>query len=162
MTEQTYDTYTIDSYSVDELLEANTTLNERADGLFDRLARVSATAADRGVEVRVNLEGRLVGLDLTVEAMTLPPDELAAEIFRLTQEASAAALADGLAALEPVAGEELTSELSDIIGARPRPAEAPVRERTLELVPDPSPAAPARTLDDHEDFSTVESWALPR
>ncbi|MGH3760670.1 MAG: hypothetical protein ACRDTB_23280, partial [Actinophytocola sp.] len=112
---------TYGAYSVDELLEANAAMNERADRLFDRLSRITASAADRGVEVRVNLEGRLLSLDLSVEAMSLAPEELAAEIFRLAQEASAAALADGLAALEPVAGEELTAELSEIIGARPRP-----------------------------------------
>ncbi|MGH3877877.1 MAG: hypothetical protein ACRDSK_12680, partial [Actinophytocola sp.] len=110
-----------DTYTVDELLEANAAMNERADGLFDRLGRISASAADRGVEVRVNLEGRLGALDLSVEAMSMEPAELAATIFRLTQEASAAALSEGLAALEPVAGEEVTAEISEVIAARPRP-----------------------------------------
>jgi hypothetical protein len=151
---------TYDSYSVDELLDANAAMNERADGLFERLGRISASAADGGVEVRVNLEGRLIGLDLSVEAMGLAPEELAAEIFRLTQEASAAALSEGLAALEPVAGEELTAELSEVIAGRPRPAEP----ATVIDVPVAQPRTQPRTqpLDEKEDFSAVESWAIPR
>ena len=145
-----------ETYTVDQLVDATAALNDQADGLFDTLGRITATAAgSSGVEVRVNLEGRLLSLDLSPEAMALEPDELAAEIFRLTQEASAAALSDGLAALEPVAGEELTAELSEIIAARPSapvPAPAPT-----ERAP-----APVRTLDHADDFSAVESWALPR
>jgi hypothetical protein len=141
-------------YTVDELLDANAAMNERADGLFERLGRICTSAADRGVELRVNLEGRLVALDLSAEAMTLAPDELAGVIFRLTQEASAAALSEGLAALEPVAGAELTAELSEIIAGRPRPAAEP--DSDVPETPRP------RTLDEHEDFSAIESWALPR
>ncbi len=149
-----------ESYTVDQLLEADAARNARADGLFERLARISAGAAGRGVEVRVNLEGRLTALDLSVEAMCLAPDELAAEIFRLTQEASAAALAEGLAALEPVAGGELTAELSEIIAARPGPAGRPPAPSLSG--PPPSAPPPQRPLDDHGDFSAVETWALPR
>ena len=149
-----------ETYTAEELLEANTAANERADGLFERLGRISCSAADKGVEVRVNLEGRLIGLDLSVEAMGLAPDELATEIFRLTQEASAAALSQGLAALEPVAGEALTAELSQVIADRPQAK--PVAPVEIVEVTVAAPAPRVRTLDDHEDFSAVESWALPR
>ena len=155
-----------DTYTVDQLLDANAAMNERADGLFDRLARISSAASGRGVEVRVNLEGRLIALDLSVEAMDLEPAELAAEIYRLTQEASAAALSAGLAALEPVAGAELTGELTEIIAARPKPRPAPpAAEPAAQPAPvreAPVTAPRARMLDDHDDFSAIESWALPR
>jgi len=150
--------------STHELLEASVVLNERADGVFDRLSRISATAADQGVEVRVNLEGRLVGLDFELEALAMEPDDLAAVIFRLTQQAAATALAEGLAALEPVAGAELTAELAEIIDARPRPvapAQSPTQATAPAAPPEPAPDAPA-TLDDHDDFSAVQSWAVPR
>jgi hypothetical protein len=150
-----------DTYTVEELLDANAAMNERADGLFERLGRISSAAADRGIEVRVNLEGRLVSLDLSVEAMGLEPEELAAEIFRLAQEASAAALSEGLAALEPVAGEELTADLSELIAARPRPR--PTQPFEMIHVPvEPLRTRTFEALDDQEDFSAVESWALPR
>jgi hypothetical protein len=151
---------TYEAYSVEELLDANGAMNERADGLFERLGRIAASAADRGVEVRVNLEGRLVALDLSVEAMGLEPDELAAEIFRLTQEASAVALSEGLAALEPVAGAELTAELSEVIAARPQPRSVEPAE-PAEPAPAAPPAPRPRSLDDHDDFSAIESWAVP-
>jgi hypothetical protein len=149
-----------ESYTVEQLLDANTAMNERADGLFERLGRISSAASGRGVEVRVNLEGRLIALDLSVEAMDLEPAELAAEIFRLTQEASAAALSEGLAALEPVAGPELTGELTEMIGARPKPAPAPAPVEIPVVATTSRP--PARPLDDQDDFSAIESWALPR
>jgi hypothetical protein len=164
------DVVSYETYTVDQLLDANTAMNERADGLFERLARISSAASGRGVEVRVNLEGRLIALDLSVEAMDFDPAELAAEIYRLTQEASAAALSAGLAALEPVAGAELTEELTELIDARPKPrpaspppspSPAPSGAAAADSVPVEVPAA-TRSLDDHDDFSAVESWALPR
>ncbi|MPZ85430.1 MAG: hypothetical protein GEV28_35605 [Actinophytocola sp.] len=151
-----------ESYTVDQLIEANSALNDQADGLFDRLGRITAAAAGRGVEVRVNLEGRLVALDLSPEAMALEPDELAAEIYRLTQEASATALSAGLAALEPVAGEELTAELAQVIAARPRPRPAAPVPAPAPVEREPAPVVRVRTLDDADDFSAVESWAVPR
>jgi hypothetical protein len=152
-----------EAYTVEQLLDANSAMNERTDGLFERLGRISCSASDKGVEVRVNLEGRLVGLDLSVEAMGLAPGELAAEICRLTQEASAAALSQGLAALEPVTGPALTEQLSQVIADRPRPAPAPPAE-VVEVVEvtTTAPRPRVRSLDEHEDFSAVESWALPR
>lgn len=151
-----------ESYTVDQLIDANAALNDRVDGLFDRLGQITAAAADRGVEVRVNLEGRLVALDLSPEAMALEPDELAGEIYRLTQEASAAALSAGLATLEPVAGAELTAELSRLVADRPRPRPADPAPVPAPAEREQAPAVRVRTLDDAEDFSAVESWALPR
>lgn len=128
-----------EAYTVDELLEPDT---EQA-GLFDRLGGITATRSSDGIEVTVNLEGRLIGLALAPHALGVDPARLAAEIFQLTQQASAAALAEGIATLAPVAGEELTAELTELLDADP-----------------PQPAR--RPLDDQDDFSAVESWALPR
>lgn len=95
------------SRTVDELIEAAAELDERTAGLFDRLARITARAAGDGVEVTVNLDGKLIGLELTHAALRRGADALGAEIFRLTQEASATALADGYATVAPLAGDEL-------------------------------------------------------
>ncbi|GAB3463966.1 hypothetical protein [Actinophytocola sediminis] len=97
-------------------------LNDNVDELFTRLAGIECTAHGDGIATTVNLDGRLTGLTLSATAVTLPPDELAAEIFRLTQEASATALAEGLGALTPVAGEELTARLRAEIDAHTSPA----------------------------------------
>jgi hypothetical protein len=172
-------------YTVDELIEAATELNDRADALFGRLARIERTARGDGIAATVNLEGRLVDLTLSAQAVALPPEELAAEIFHLTQEASGAALADGLDALAPVAGEELAAELRALIDARPQaggpPDEPASRSATGPGIPPPAgPAAGpigerastapagtstgearARTLDDTEDFSEFQTWAAP-
>jgi hypothetical protein len=85
--------------TVDELIEAAAELDERTAGLFDRLARISARATRDGVTVTVNLDGKPTGLELTDKALRLGAEPLAAEIFRLTQEAAATALAEGEAML---------------------------------------------------------------
>jgi hypothetical protein len=126
------------SMTVDELIAASADLDDRAGGLFDRLARITARARDNGIEVVVNLDGMLVGLELTAEALRLGAGRLAAEIFRLTQQAAGTALVEGIETLEPIAGEELMSLID------------------LGEPADP-PAAPA----EDPDFSAIQSWALP-
>ena len=124
------------SMSVDDLIAASADLE---GGLFDQLAAVTARASsESGVEVTVTLDGMIIALDLAAEALRLGPDALAAEISRLTHQASAAALTLGIDILEPVAGPELLSLLD------------------FDL---PEPPAPRATTDD--DFSQIETWALP-
>jgi hypothetical protein len=115
------------------------------DGLFDRLASITAAAADdeHGIEATVNLDGKLVGLSLAPQALSLAPDLLAAAVFTVTQRAAAVALREGLELVAPVAGD-LTAELTELVESHPG---APA-------TPEPRPP--------EEDFSTVETWALPR
>src|SRR5438067_1021083 len=94
--------------TVNELIEAAAELDERTAGLFDRLARITVRASgELGVEVTVNLDGKLIALELTDDALRVGADALSAEIYRLTQRASGAALATGMDLLEPIAGDEL-------------------------------------------------------
>ena len=105
--------------TVDELIEAAAELDERTAGLFDRLARITARASgEHGVEVTVNLDGKLIALELTDDALRMGADALGAEIYRLTQQASGSALAAGMDLLEPIAGDELAelAELAELIG----------------------------------------------
>lgn len=99
-----------------------------------QLSTITASATADGVEVRVNVEGRLVGLSLTPRALSAGPAALSDTIVRLTEEASAAALNEGIAVLAPHVDAELTDEL-----------------RALALPP-----------ASEEDYSTVETWAVPR
>jgi hypothetical protein len=99
-----------------------------------QLSDITTSAAAVGVTVTVNVEGRLVALSLTPQALEAGPKALAALIFRLTEEASAAALNEGVAVLAPFVPEELTAELR---------------------------ALPLPTGESEEDYSTVETWAVP-
>ncbi|MBB4904801.1 hypothetical protein [Actinophytocola algeriensis] len=126
--------------SVDELIELST---RSTPEVFATLSAITATATGDGITATVNLEGRLVALDLEPHVLSAGPDRLAAEIYRLVQDASATALNTGIEILAPAAGEELAAELRALV--LPAPAK-PVR---------PSPAA-------EDDFSTVETWAVPR
>jgi hypothetical protein len=122
--------------STDELIAASAELSDRTAGVFERLAAITSSIVEGGITVTVNLDGRLIGLELTDEAVRLDPTRLAEEIFRLTQQASASAVADGLAVLEPVAGPDLMELLS------------------------PPPAPRPSSVDSAEDFSEIESWAV--
>lgn len=119
--------------TVDELVEQVT------PEVFAPLSAVTATATGEGITATVNLEGRLIDLTLDPHALAAGPGPLAAEIFRLVQEASAVALNRGIEILAPVAGEELAAEL-----------------RALVLPEPTKPNPPAA-----DDFSTVETWAVP-
>lgn len=102
--------------------------------VLNELSAITATAAADGVEVVVTVEGRLVGLSLTPQALTAGPVRLARTIFRLTEEASAAALNEGIEVLAPHVTPDVTDEL-----------------RSLTI---PAPKS-------EEDYSTVETWAVP-
>lgn len=134
-----------DAYSVDELIELS---SEAAPEVFDRLSAITATATGDGITATVNLEGRLVALALEPHALAAGPGPLAAEIFRLVQEASAAALNTGIEILAPVAGDDLAAELRALVLPEPVKQE-PVR---------PAPVRPRPAVED--DFSTVETWAV--
>lgn len=127
--------------SVDELIELSA---ESTPDVFAALSAITATATGDGIEATVNLEGRLIALELAPHALAAGPAKLAAEIFRLVQEASATALHAGIEVLAPVAGDDLAAELRALVLPEPTPP-APVRPR-------PAP---------EDDFSTVESWAVP-
>jgi hypothetical protein len=126
--------------TVDELIELGAAA---APDVFAQLSAITATAVGDGVVARVNLEGRLVGLSLEPHALAAGAHALAEVIFRLTQEAAATALNAGIEVLAPVAGAELTAELRALV--------LPVE-----------PVAPVVAASVEEDFSAVESWALPR
>jgi hypothetical protein len=131
--------------TVDELIELSTV---SAPDVFGTLSTITATATGDGITATVNLEGRLIALELAPHALAAGPAKLAAEIFRLVQEASATALNEGIEILAPVAGEDLATELRALV------------------LPDPAPTPPAATPvrprpAPEDDFSTVESWAVP-
>jgi hypothetical protein len=99
------------------------------------LSAITASAAADGVEVQVNVEGRLVGLSLTPQALATGHVRLAETIFRLAEEASAVALNEGIEVLAPHVDPAVTDEL-----------------RAL--------AIPAQKSE--EDYSAVQTWAVPR
>lgn len=135
-----------ESLTVDELIAASAELDDRADGLIGRLGGITSQAgsAEHDIEVTVNLDGMLTDLRLGRQSLALGPRRLAAEIFRFTQQAAGSALSEGMAVLAPVAGEELTAELTDV-----------------QPEPEPEPSV-RENRGGEEDFSAIESWALPR
>lgn len=102
--------------------------------VLNELSAITAVAAADGVEARVNVEGRLIGLSLTPQALLAGPGRLAATIRRLAEEAAATALNEGIEVLAPHVDAAVTDEL-----------------RALSL--------PVQKSE--EDYSTVETWAVP-
>lgn len=118
------------------------------NGLFEQLAAITATCASpEGIEATVNLDGKLIGLTLAPQALSLAPATLAEAIFTVTQRAAATALREGLSLVGPAAGEELRAELTELVETHPGT--------------DPRPVAPAPRPPE-EDFSIIQTWALPR
>jgi hypothetical protein len=119
------------------------------NGLFEQLAAITASSSDsvHGIEATVNLDGKLVGLTLAPQALSLAPATLAEAIFTVTQRAAALALREGLELVGPVAGEDLRAELTELVETHPGA--------------DPRPVAPAPRPPE-EDFSIIQTWALPR
>lgn len=104
-----------DERSVEELIAA---AEETCGSLSVELAQMRKHAEESGVRVTVELNGRLVDLDLDQQAMTLPPDELSAVIRRLTGAAAAEALAEGITTLAGIGDALLGTALTD--PGRPR------------------------------------------
>ncbi len=123
---------------MDELIELST---QPAPEVLAALSQITATASSDGIKATVNLEGRLIALELAPHALAVGPEALAAEIFRLVQEASTTALNAGIDVLAPAAGDDLAAELRALV------------------LPAPAPAPPRPAPDD--DFSEIESWAVP-
>lgn len=147
---------------LEDLFERTVEFEDATEGLFDRLGAIRVSASASGVSVTVTLDGQLVGLTLTDEALELGGAKLAAEIHRLTTEAAADALSQGIAVLTPVVGIEVADQLAKATGLDqvnerrqepPAPAETPA-----PVAVTPRPRRPAPTDDD--DFSTVETWAI--
>lgn len=76
-------------------------------GIGERLDAIRCAAEAQGVAVVVDLHGKLVDLSFTREALRVRPDELADVVRRLTADAAASALAEGMA----VVGELVPASL---------------------------------------------------
>ncbi|WP_020671707.1 hypothetical protein [Amycolatopsis nigrescens] len=135
--------------TVDELIEAAEAAGERP-GLSTRLDAVRAGTERNGVAVRVDLAGKLVGLELDDRALALHPDALAAEIFELSAQAGTAALRQGLHALSDECGPVLAAMVGEQLGLGP--------ETAAESTED---AVGAVGAVDAVETDEVRSWALP-
>ncbi|MGH3434509.1 MAG: hypothetical protein ACRDQB_16915 [Thermocrispum sp.] len=129
--------------TVAELLAEADALPEHGT-LGATLDAINRTVRDDTVVVTVNLHGKLIGLELSEQAMNLPSADLAERISGATAEAAAAALADGLQAVTDVCGEHIAAAVIDYTGPI-----VPAR---------PEPPAPAVDTDD-EEFAP-RSWAI--
>ncbi|PRY44558.1 hypothetical protein CLV43_102123 [Umezawaea tangerina] len=78
-------------------------------GVGERLDAVRCAAEDHGVVVVVDLHGKPVDLTFTREALRMGPADLAAVVRRLTAEAAAAALAEGMAVIGELVPEALVT-----------------------------------------------------
>ncbi|GLW91579.1 hypothetical protein [Actinokineospora globicatena] len=69
-----------------------------------QLNAITASATGQhGIEVTVNLEGKLIALTLGMAQRRMTATQLAAEIQALAKTAAAAAIAEGMAVLAPYA-----------------------------------------------------------
>ncbi|GAA3012320.1 hypothetical protein [Actinokineospora diospyrosa] len=80
--------------------------------IAQRLNAITASATGQhGIEVTVNLEGKLIGLTLGTAQRRMTAPDLATEIQSLAKTAAAAALTEGMAVLAPFADLFPTQDL---------------------------------------------------
>lgn len=133
-----------DERTVEELLAAADEVAATSGSLSTKLATITADAAEDGVSLTVDLHGKLIGLSFDRQAMAVRPDELAARIQRLCENATVAAMADGVAALADV----VDTEQLGLDEHRER-AERPCR-----------PVRPRTPQEDDEAFYTPTTWRM--
>ncbi|MFD9893624.1 hypothetical protein ACFWY9_30125 [Amycolatopsis sp. NPDC059027] len=136
-----------DERTVDELIELAEEIPERL-GLAEGMAGLRGRASGDGVSVTVDVQGKLVGLEIDDQGIALGPDRLAARIAELSAEAGNDVLQAGMRAVQAGSTPAIAGAIADFLGVtdRPRP---PVAEET-ERPARPSPR-PARRDDDEEE-----------
>ncbi|WNV85861.1 hypothetical protein [Umezawaea sp. Da 62-37] len=76
----------------------------------ERLDAIRCAAEERGVAVVVDLHGKPVDLSFTRDALRMRPVELTDLVRRLTADAAASALAEGMAVVNEVVPESLFAD----------------------------------------------------
>jgi len=138
-----------DERTVDELIEITEEIPDRL-GLAAGMAELRGRAAGDGVSVAVDVQGKLVELEIGDRGIALGPDRLAALISRLSTEAGTDVLRAGMRAIQAGTTPQVAGAIADhlgISGDQPRP---PVAERPAE--PAPRSPRPARHDDEPDGF----------
>lgn len=154
---------------LEDLLETAVEFSDATEGMLERLAAIRVSLSDGGIDVTVTIDGQLVALSLSDKAMELGGPGIATAVHRLTTEAAARAISQGIAVLTPIVGIEIAEQLSAATGLDALNAEAAAEPVTASATapattPEPRPVPerrrrPAPVVDD-EDFSTLETWAV--
>jgi hypothetical protein len=139
-----------DERSIDDLIEVAEGMSE-ASAVSAGMDAIRATAHGEGISLTVNMAGMLLELELDEAALSLGAERLAAEISRLTGEASTSALREGLRGIKARCGDRVATMIGAQLGIDDEPAPpAPVRPSRREIT------------DDEEGGSfLVESWSAP-
>lgn len=105
----------MDERTIDELITIATEMPDRL-GLAAGLAELRGSARGEGVSVTVDVQGMLVDLDIDDRGIALGPQRLAAEISRLSAEASGTALRAGLRAVQAGSTPAIAAAIADSLG----------------------------------------------
>lgn len=133
-----------DERSIDELIEIAEEIPDKL-GLGAGIAGLRGEARGEHVAVTVDVQGKIIALEIAEQAAGLGPDGLAAEIQRLTTEAGTAVLRDGLRAVRAGCVPAVADAIEAEVGPLPEVS-----------APDPAPstsdtASAARRQEPPED-----------
>ncbi|WP_236790965.1 hypothetical protein [Amycolatopsis sp. GM8] len=132
-----------DERTIDELIEIAEQIPDRL-GLAAGIADVRGRARSEHVAVSVDVQGKLVELEIAEQGIELGPEALAAEIRRLSVEAGNAVLREGLRAVRAGCVPAVADAIEEYLALdEPQPAEAPPTRR-------PAPST------DEEEFFTLK------
>ncbi|MBA8824515.1 hypothetical protein FHX42_001862 [Saccharopolyspora lacisalsi] len=99
-----------DERSVDGLIRIAEDIPETTD-FAAGMDAIRNTARGEGIALSVDLQGKLVDLTLDDRALALGPHRLAAEISRLSDEASTRSLQQGMRAITTECGERIAEAI---------------------------------------------------
>ncbi|KAA9148164.1 hypothetical protein FPZ12_045075 [Amycolatopsis acidicola] len=140
-----------DERTIDELIEIAEEIPEKL-GLAEGMAGLRGTAAGEHVSVTVDVQGKLVGLEIGEDALRQTPEALAAEISRLSASAGNAVLRKGIDVLRAGTTPAIAEAIREQLGITEEPAEAEeLGESTSDATTERRPAPP-----DDEEFFTLQ------
>ncbi|WP_199785884.1 MULTISPECIES: hypothetical protein [Actinomycetes] len=140
-----------DERGIDELIEIADEIPDQL-GLSAGLAAIRTAARSEALSVTVDVHGMLVHLDIGETALELGPAALAAEISRLSAEASTQALHEGLRAVRAGCVPAVTAAVEDVLALDDPPEPALPSRPDVPRDPESAPVSRRRPqVDDHEE-----------
>lgn len=131
-----------DERTIDELIELADEIPDRL-GLAEGMADLRGRAAGEGVSLAVDVQGKLVELEIGDRGLALGPERLAAEISRLAAEASTEVLHAGLRAAQAGSTPQIAGAIAGFLGLDVQQAPSVDEPRR--------PSRPAREDDESDE-----------
>lgn len=146
-----------DERSIDDLIRISEGIS-RTKGFSAGMDDIRGTARGDGISLSVDVQGKLVELKLDEKVLALGPYRLAAEISRLSGEAGARSLRQGMSAIETECNAKAAAALGEYVSID----EEPARPAPMPEPPRPTPEPPPQPAQEKEEPARPTPKRAPR